>query len=348
LRTVRLLGTLLLGLTLCSARSPALAATVAGWERWQLDSTYAWRYVPSALAALENAPVVVFFHGAGSNPDSWRPTLASAAESAGVIVLAPKSRGFSWTLGLDDSVLGELRSRLREQTSYDAARFVLAGHSAGGVMAYWLGYARFSGASAVVEWSAPYYPIAALADPGYRPPMRMLYGTLDPNYVTAFPRLKAQWQRLGVPSAEAVFEGLGHSGIGAAPIGEAWSAAKALRYPGASAGCEPKADVRCLGGGRFEVRVRRLIGPAALPLTAMVYTVADSAVFSEGPASLVLVRLVDGCASNGHWWLLASAAESAEIEVLVSDASTRTARVFTRPAGSSNAIVAQQAFACTP
>jgi len=321
---------------------------VAGWERWQLESTYAWRYVPSALAAIESAPVVVFFHGAGSNPDSWRPTLASAAETAGVVVLAPKSRGFSWTLGLDDSVVSELRTRMRAELPHDAARFVLAGHSAGGVMAYWLGYARFSGVSAVVEWSAPYYPVAALADPGYRPPMRMLYGTLDPNYVTAFPRLKAQWQRLGVSSADVVLEGVGHSGIGAGPIAEAWVAAKAERYPGASVGCEPQGDARCLGGGRFEVRVRRLSGPAALPLAALVYTVADSAVFSQGAGSLVLVRLVDGCASNGHWWVLASAAESAEIEVLVNDASTRTSRVFTRPAGSSNAIVAQQAFDCTP
>jgi predicted esterase len=346
---VRTLATLLLGSTLCCVSSPATAAAATtGWERWQLESTYAYRYVPSALAAVDNAPVVVFFHGAGATPGAWRPALASAADAAGVIVLAPKSRDVSWTLGLDDGVVSELRTRLRAEMPYDAARVVLSGHSAGGVMAYWLGYARFSGVSAVVEWSAPYYPIAALADPGYRPPLRMLYGTLDPNYVTALGPLRTQWQRLGVSSTEVIFEGVGHSDIGAGPIAEAWGAAKAARYPGASIGCEPRADVRCLGGGRFEVRVRRLIGPAAIPLPALVYSVADSAVFSEGAGSLALVRLIDGCASNGHWWVLASAAEAAEIEVLVNDSGTRTSRAFVRPAGSSNSIVAQRAFACVP
>ena len=81
----------------------------------------------------------------------------------------------------------------------DPVRVSIAGHSAGGAYAYLLGYGTVSRYSAVFSLSAPFYPVSSVADPAYKAPIHMYYGTTDPNYTDgAYAALQQQWSALGV------------------------------------------------------------------------------------------------------------------------------------------------------
>ncbi len=127
------------------------------------------------------------------------------------MVALPKSAAISgWGTGNDEQTVTETVRLVREELPVDDRRIALAGHSAGGAWAYLEAYAS-STYSAVFTLSAPFYAVSALADSSYKPPIRMYYGTTDPNYTGARPSLEAQWGRLGVPLEEDVEAGFSHN-----------------------------------------------------------------------------------------------------------------------------------------
>ena len=92
-------------------------------------------YVPSGTgdAAL---PLVVLLHGATSRPENVLPVLREQAERGSFLLLAPKSRDYSWDIigggfGPDIAVLDRLLSRVFEHFAVDPARIALAGFSDG-------------------------------------------------------------------------------------------------------------------------------------------------------------------------------------------------------------------------
>src|SRR5882724_1068829 len=86
----------LLGLALAAPPLPALP--VSGWLKVDIPATgsYYWRYVPQSLTASQPAPLVLFFHGAGSLPDDYLNFVRDAAESAGCVLALPKASGVGW------------------------------------------------------------------------------------------------------------------------------------------------------------------------------------------------------------------------------------------------------------
>src|SRR5436190_1741862 len=96
---------LLLGLALVAP--PLAALPSSGWLKVDIPATgsYYWRYVPQSLGASGPAPLVIFFHGAGSNPDVYQNFVSGAAESAGCVVALPKASGVGWGTGADEQTV---------------------------------------------------------------------------------------------------------------------------------------------------------------------------------------------------------------------------------------------------
>ncbi len=337
-----------------AAGTPAVAAPVIpGWRQVPIPATgsYAWRYVPASLDQAAPAPLVLFFHGAGSGPNSYyRANVGRAAEAAGCVAVLPKSEGLGWGTAGDATTVAESLRLVEEEIAIDPARVAVAGHSAGGAYAYLRAYGTAARYSGVFSLSAPYYPVAAVADPDYTAPIRMYYGLNDPNYTGGSQAaLVAQWQRLAVPHQEDLQAGYGHNTWPAASFDDGFRFLVAQRYPSAAGPCVPGETALCLNGGRFraEVAWRDFQGNSGaghvVPGTA-----ADSGLFwFFGPDNWeLLVKVLDGCAVNGHVWVFAAATTSVEYTLVVTDTATGEEVRYQNPLGRpSPAVTDTQAFA---
>jgi phospholipase/carboxylesterase len=88
---------------------------------------------PAATGALS---LVVLLHGATSQPDRVLPVLRTDAERGRFLLLAPKSRDYTWDIirggfGPDIAVLDGLLTDVFEHFEVDPARIALAGFSDG-------------------------------------------------------------------------------------------------------------------------------------------------------------------------------------------------------------------------
>ena len=324
-----------------------------GWQRIDVaaSGSYADRYVPASLDQSALAPLVLFFHGAGSSPQPYRAYVANAAEAAGSVAVLPKSETLGWGTAGDATTVAESLRLAGEDLSIDPRRIAVAGHSAGGAYAYLLAYSTVSRYSGVFSLAAPYYPVGAVADPAHSAPIRMYYGTQDPNYAGSYAALVAQWQRLGVPWESDVQAGYGHGSWPDASLDDGFRFLAAQRYP-AAAGCVPSDTRLCLNGGRYAVEVawRDFDGKAGqghvVPGAA-----ADSGLFwFFGPQNWeLLVKVLDGCAVNGHVWVFAAATTTVEHTLVVTDTLTGAAARYDNPAGRpAPAVTDTLAFAACP
>lgn len=343
-------------LALCAV--PACAAIPApGWREVQIPTTGSsfWRYVPASLDAERPAPVVIFLHGAGGRPESYRNHVRSAAERAGCVVVAPKSSSnLGWGLGADPEIVAESLRLTGEELPVDDRRVAIAGHSAGGAYAYLLAYGEVSHYSAVFTLAASSYRVDAVADPAYKAPIRMYYGTLDPNYQNGpYESLRQQWQRLGVTWEEDVRPGYGHNSWPNAAMEAGFLFLVGRSYPEAGAGaCVPGPDRLCLQDGRFRVEVAwkdfqgNQGAGSVVPCGS-----SDSGLFwFFDPANWeMLVKVIDGCALNGHYWVFAAATTNVQYILTVTDTRTGQTARYENPLGrAAPATTDTQAFAACP
>jgi phospholipase/carboxylesterase len=99
-------------------------------------------FVPSAVTGA--MPLVVLLHGATSRPDRVLPVLREDAERGGFLLLAPKSRQYTWDVivggvGPDIATLDRLLGEVFERFEVDPARIALAGFSDGASYALTVG-----------------------------------------------------------------------------------------------------------------------------------------------------------------------------------------------------------------
>jgi hypothetical protein len=117
-------------------------------------------------------------------------------------------------------------------------------------------------------------------------------------------------------------------------------------------GCVPGPTALCLGGNRFRVEVswkdfQGNTGPGAVVPGAA----ADSGLFwFFGPSNWeLLVKVLDGCAVNGHHWVFAAATTTVEYVLTVTDTSTGEVATWRNPLGkASPAITATEALGGCP
>jgi predicted esterase len=347
---------LILGLHLALAlilSIPARAVPAAGWQAIQIPATHSffWRYFPAGADTTKPLPVVVFLHGAGANASLYMKFVEGAAEGAGCVVALPNSSGVGWGSDQDALTVSETVRLVREELSVDDRRIAIAGHSAGGAYAYLLAYAG-SVYSAVFSLSSPFYPVDSVANSSYKPPIRMYYGTTDPNYVSAYPRLKSQWTRLEIPWEEDVQAGYGHSNWPATSMSEGFRFLVSKSRPGAeTSSCLSTATSLCLSRGRFRAEVAWEIKGRSGPGVVVPGASADSGLFwFFSPDNWeLMVKVLDGCGNNGHYWVFAAATTDVHYVLTVTDTLTGRVARYENPAGRpSPATTDTSAFATCP
>jgi pimeloyl-ACP methyl ester carboxylesterase len=338
---------------------PALAhaAPALGWRTVQIPATgsFFWRYIPENLDISRPVPLVLFFHGAGSNPTSYRTFVQGAADAAGCVVVMPKASGLGWGTPKDAQTVAETLRLTRGELTLDDRRIAVAGHSAGGAYAYLIAYGS-STYSAVFTLAASFYPVASVTDPSYKPPVRMYYGKSDPNYTNgAYANLKAQWNRLGVSWEEDIVAGYGHSTWPDASMADGFlflvGKSRPAPPPPAPLVCVSSATTLCLNRGRFRVEVTwdgsGLSGTGKVVPGAS----ANSGVFSFANAANweLMVKVVDACGRNGRYWVYTAAMTDIHHVITVVDTTTGQTKRYESTAGVlSPAMIDSEAFPTCP
>ncbi len=322
-------------LALLAVPSLGAAAVPTGWQKILIPATgsYYWLYVPATLDTTQPAPLVLFFHGSGSVPADYRTFVAPAADLTGCVVAMPKSASsVGWGTGNDALTVTETLRMVRETLPVDDRRIALAGHSAGGAWAYLVAYAS-TAYSAVFTLSTPFYAVTSLADPQYKPPIRMYYGTTDPNYTSARPRLEAQWTQLGVPWEEDVQTGFGHNNWPDSSMANGFRFLVGKSRPAQS--CFPDATHFCLQQGRFRVEVSFDAGGVTQQAQTVPGASSDSGLFwFFSPDNWeLLVKVLDFCPLNGHYWVYAAGATDVHFVLTVTDTLTGSVASYENPAG---------------
>jgi predicted esterase len=319
------------------AAPPLAAAPAPGWLKVDVPATgsYFWRYVPTTFNASRPAPLVLFFHGAGGTPELYKDFVTDAVEAAGCVVALPKSSGLGWGTEADERTVAETLRLLRQELTVDDRRIALAGHSAGGAYAYLLAYAdtRYS---AVFSLSAPWYEVASLADPIYKAPIHMYYGTTDPNFTGgAYAKLKAQWNRLGVPWEEDVQAGFGHSTWPASSMVDGFLFLMSKSRPEPAPLCVPSDTNLCLNRSRFRVEVAWDANGTTGRGRVVAGAAADSGLFWFFGADNweLLVKVLDACTVNHRYWVFAAAATDVHYVLTVTDTATGSIARYENQAG---------------
>lgn len=341
-------GFLLLLLLAVPAAGQAFPSAV--WRRIDIPETgsHFWLYVPASLDRSQPAPLVLFFHGAGASPPPYTGLVSGAAERAGTVVAMPRSSGLGWGTAADGRTVEETLRRVRTELAVDDRRIALAGHSAGGAYACRLAYAGTEH-SAVFTLASPFVPVTAVADPSYAPPVRMYYGTADPNYASSYPRLRAQWERLGVPWEEDIRPGYGHGDWPAASMEAGFLFLAGKSRP--AQGCAATETALCLDGRfRAEVSWQDFSGGTGAGRPVPTASTGSGLFWFFGPGNWeLMVKVIDGCPVNGHHWVFAAATTSVHYVLTVTDTATgRTVR-YENPLGvASPAIADTGAFPACP
>jgi predicted esterase len=140
-----------------------------------------WFYIPPGTQAGQFMPLVVMLHGAGGNARNWDGA-RKWADSLGIVLLAPDSRGRTWDIvggafGLDVQFLHEALVEVFHHALVDPSRIALSGFSDGASYALSLGLANGDLFTNVIAWS-PGFMIREV--PRGQPGIYVSHGTLDP------------------------------------------------------------------------------------------------------------------------------------------------------------------------
>lgn len=319
------------------------AARAAG-DRIEIPETgsYALAYVPPALedpAPVPEAglPVIVFFHGAGSSPEAWRPLLAPHADAQEFVLLLPAAtRRRAFGIGEDLKTLQIALDRLETDVAVDSSRIALAGHSAGGAYALVAAYSGLVPVSGVFSLGAPYRTILATADPDHTAPARLYYGTEDANFQSGqFTALAEQLGTLGVALETEIRQGFGHSSWPETTLPDGFRFLLQTHRV-TPLGCEPTETRLCLQDGRFEVEVtwRDFEGGSGPGRVGEART-RDSGLFTFfAPDNWELqVKVLNGCALNDHFWVFAAGTTNVGWTLTVRDLVAEESWTATNPLG---------------
>jgi pimeloyl-ACP methyl ester carboxylesterase len=142
-------------------------------------------YVPESYTPSRAWPVIVCLHGAYGHGHEYLWTWLRVARSQGCIVLAPKSRGPTWSLlepEIDIASVRAMLASLGERYHLDMQRIFLSGLSDGGSFAYVLGLSCPSLIAGVAPIAGVLHPVAdrlLRAGQGLEVPLFVVHGARD-------------------------------------------------------------------------------------------------------------------------------------------------------------------------
>jgi poly(3-hydroxybutyrate) depolymerase len=334
--------------------APAASGVARGWQKVSLPAagSYFELYVPPAWDGTTALPLVVFLHGSQGTPEEYASYLSPAADAVGCLVAAPKSSSdVGWGLGNDDQIVAQTSVTAAGMVPVDPARVSIAGHSAGGAEAYLLAYGTVSHYSAVFSMSAPFYTVSAVADPAYKAPIHMYYGTTDPNYTTygAYAALQQQWNALRVAWESDIENGWGHNNWPPQSMTLGFQFLVGKTY----GTCAADATHACLQQSRYRIALtwQDASGRTGVGSPVAGAVSPDSAVlwFFDPSNWEMLIKVLDGCGLNQRIWVFAAATTNVAYTLTVTDTVTGKVKTYQNPAGrTAAAITDTDAFATCP
>jgi phospholipase/carboxylesterase len=138
-------------------------------------------YVPASYAAMKPAPLVLMLHGAtGSARGALRP-FRELADEAGLVLLAPESRGNTWDAirgdyGPDIAFIDRALTWVFQRVAIDASRLTIEGFSDGATYAIGVGLTNGDLFQRVIAFSPGFIlPV----DPHARPHVFISHGIRD-------------------------------------------------------------------------------------------------------------------------------------------------------------------------
>jgi phospholipase/carboxylesterase len=171
-------------------------------------------YVPAGYDPARPAPLVLSLHGAGGNAEGSLYPLRDLADRAGLIVLAPASRGRTWDVllggfGPDVAFLDRALETAFRRCAVDPRLLAIAGFSDGASYALSLGLTNGDHFPHVLAFSPGF---AAPGDPVGRPRIFVSHGTRDDVLPIdrCSRRIVPMLERAGYPVRYREFDG-GHS-----------------------------------------------------------------------------------------------------------------------------------------
>ena len=151
------------------------------------------------------------------------------------------------------------------------------------------------------------------------------------------------------------------AGVGGGPVPHSvgsdiyWSADGGLSWSGseflANGTCAPGSNNLCLAGGHFDVRIT-WVDAAANPFysaqqpgTPVPLVSNTGAFWFFSPDNLELViKVLDGRAINGHWWVFYGALSNVEYTITVTDTQTGAVKTYFNPQGQLASVADTEAF----
>jgi predicted esterase len=162
--------------------SAAPRAAHSGLRSLDVDSAgSALVYVPHRYSPDRPAPLVVMLHGAGGHPQRVLSYVTSLADSAGVLLLAPKSVGMTWDVirgryGVDVASIERTLARVMAEYAVDTTRLAIGGFSDGATYALSLGITNGDVFTHVIAFSPGFMVPAAQRG---EPRLFVSHGTKD-------------------------------------------------------------------------------------------------------------------------------------------------------------------------
>jgi len=162
-------------------------------------------YVPEYYRPGQPMPLVVALHGGSGHGRGFLWTWLADARSRGAILVAPTSRGDTWSLMGPDVDTGNLYGvveRVRSLWDVDPARILLTGMSDGGTFSYLAGLRDDSPFTHLAPIAASFHPmLVEVASPERLRglPIRLVHGALD----WMFPAAMAQLAHAALAAAGA-------------------------------------------------------------------------------------------------------------------------------------------------
>ena len=336
---------------LAVALSPihAEAQVASGWSVVELPGLTEYHlYVPADVDPSEPSPLIVFLHGAGSSPASYRGLLATDANAFSAILALPQSTSpLGWGNGQDQALVEATISSAQSAVAIDPAHVSIAGHSAGGAYAYLLAYGGELPVSSVFTLGAPFLALADVSD-GYLPPIRMFYGSEDPNHEAALPQLVDQWAALGVPFEVDEVDGAGHNDLPPGSLLEGFEfMLDAARPDGAGITCTTTEAQLCVVGGRFKITVAFTDSKGGgIGRVAEMRSEGSGLFWFYDPLNWeMLIKVLDGCSFNQHFWVLVAASTDVAYTATVTDLQTGEIKTYGNQLGTAApAVVDLDAF----
>lgn len=140
-----------------------------------------WFYIPQGYEPGTPMPSMVLLHGATGEASNW-DGVTRYADSLGMVLLVPESRGGTWDLvrsgfGPDVAFIDAALVLLFDRVDVDATRLALAGFSDGASYSLSLGLANGDLFTHVIGWSPGFIEVETQRG---NPGVFISHGTLDP------------------------------------------------------------------------------------------------------------------------------------------------------------------------